>query len=134
MAAGLKRAEILRRKRDLNRVIKTGRRIAGPALYLRYAPIPEPDRTPADNREPAPASSPGRRVAFLLSGRIDTAVERNRLKRRLREIYRRNKDWFPEGFDYLLQATPTAARFTFTELLEQMRSLAARLRPDGTVA
>lgn len=119
MTETLGRAEILRRKRDMDRVMRRGTRIAGPALYLRFAPR---EAEPDDNR-----TAPARRIAFLLARRTGNAVARNRLKRRLREAYRRNKEWFPVGFDYLLHVTPAAARLDYPGLLVHTRELAMKV-------
>lgn len=119
MIESLGRVEILRQKRDVNRVMRTGRKLAGPALFLRFAPR---DSSPSDN-----SALPERRIAFLLSRRVGNSPERNRLKRRLREIYRRNKAWFPAGFDYLLNATPAAGKLTFAGLAAETERLAQRL-------
>lgn len=116
MAATLPRAGIVRRRSDLKRVMKTGARAAGPLLSLRYSPRPEPDRPP-------------RRVAFLLPGTIKGSVGRNRLKRRLREAYRRNQTLFPAGFDFLFFVRPEAVRAGYAELEAGLISLAERTRP-----
>jgi len=121
-AESLPRAEILRRKADVEGVFRSGRRVRGSAVWLRCA----------SSREPRAAA--GRRVAFLVSRQAGKAVVRNQLKRRLREIYRRNKHWFPVGHDYALQATPGAAGLGFAELLECTRQLTRRLCPDGRPA
>jgi len=92
--------------------------------FLRLRCAPNPD-SPTDN--PASSVAPTRRVAFLLPRGVGNAVERNRLKRRLREIYRRNKDWFPSGSDCLIQPMVSAGRMPFAELLDQVRSAATRL-------
>jgi ribonuclease P protein component len=99
---------------------KTGTRF----LNLRCAPNPD---SPTDN--PAPSDQPPRRVAFLLPRGVGNAVVRNRLKRRLREIYRRNKNWFPPGYDYLIQPTVAAGKLSFVELLEETKQVAARTLP-----
>ncbi len=101
----------------MNRVMRTGRQVSGPALYLRYSPTVSPE----ENQ---------RHIAFLLSRGIKLAVKRNLLKRRLREIYRRHKDWFPAGFDYSFRATSSAADLNFSALLEQTRNLTRKLRDD----
>ena len=122
MVESLARSEILRRRRDVSRVRRLGAKTGTRFLSLRCAPQAD---SPTDNS--GPSDLPPRRVAFLLPRAVGNAVARNRLKRRLREIYRRNKDWFPVGFDYLVQPTAAAGRLSFAELLEQTRQTAARI-------
>jgi len=105
----------------LDRVRRLGAKTGTRYLSLRCAPRPNNDS----------GTVPDSRVAFLLPSRAGNAVERNRLKRRLREIYRRNKDWFPAGCDSLIQPTVAAARLSFVELLEETRQVAARTRTNG---
>jgi ribonuclease P protein component len=124
MVESLTRAEILRRRRDVARVRRFGEKTGTRFLSLRCAPNPD---SPTDN--PASSDLPTRRVAFLLPRAVGNAVARNRLKRRLREIYRRNKDWFPAGYDYLLQPTVAAGKLSFAELFEETRQVAARTLP-----
>ena len=112
MIESLARAEILRRRRDVSRVRRSGAKTGTRFLSLRCAPQTDP---PTDN------PGPSRRVAFLLPRAVGNAVARNRLKRRLREIYRRNKDWFPAGCDCIMQPTVSAGRLSFAELHEQVR-------------
>lgn len=119
----LKRSEILRRRRDLGRVIRAGTRIGGPALYLRFAPQP----ASSDNL-------PARRIAFLLSRQVGTAVVRNRAKRLLRETYRRHKDWFRPGYDYVLGAGPGVVGLSLEQIEEQTRSLTGRIAQDDISA
>lgn len=42
------------------------------------------------------------RLGISIGKKCGGAVIRNRLKRRLREVFRQNQDKIPEGFDYLL--------------------------------
>src|SRR5512143_1487513 len=121
MAETLARAEILRRKRDVARVRRFGAKTRTRFLSLRRARNPD---SPTDN--PAASELPTRRVAFLLPRGVGNAVSRNRLKRRLREIYRRNKKWFPSGQDILIQPTLAAAKLSFAELNEQTKLAAAK--------
>lgn len=57
-------------------------------------------------------------------------MRRNRLKRRLREVYRLHKDWFPPGRDYLLSAAPAAADLGYATLEHLTERLTRRL-PDA---
>jgi len=124
MAETLARAEILRRRRDVARVRRLGAKTGTRFLSFRCAPRPEEN---SGDTVPVPT----RRVAFLLPRGVGNAVARNRLKRRLREIYRRNKDWFPAGYDCLVQPTAAAGKLSFAELLEQMRSAATRTEQNS---
>jgi ribonuclease P protein component len=123
MAESLARTEILRRQRDLNRVRRLGTKTGTRLLSLRSAPTPEGN--PGEN-----LPVPSRRVAFLLPRGVGNAVERNRLKRRLREIYRRNKGWFPAGHDLLIRPTASAGKLSFDELRDQTRLAAARIEQN----
>ena len=120
MVESLARSEILRRRRDVSRVRRLGAKTGTRFLSLRCAPQTD---SPTDN----PGQS--RRVAFHLPRAVGNAVARNRLKRRLREIYRRNKDWFPTGADYLMQPTVAAGKLSFAGLHEQVR-IVARTKLD----
>jgi len=122
MAETLRRNEVVRLKEEMRMIRRTGRRVSGPVLYLRAAP--------SQPRQPGPETRPSRRIAFLLNRGIRTAVRRNRVKRRLREIYRTNKDWFPDNHDYLLHVTPGAADLPYRHLLRHTEALARRMR-DG---
>jgi ribonuclease P protein component len=128
MTETLARTDILRRRRDVARVKRLGAKSGTRFLSLRCAPRPEenPGDSPHAGTVPVP-EQPTRRVAFLLPRGVGNAVARNRLKRRLREIYRRNRDWFPAGYDCLVQPTAAAGKLSFAELLEETRMAAARI-------
>ena len=112
----------------MSRVRRLGEKTGTRFLSLRHAPRPEENSGTGfgDSPHSGTVPSPSRRVAFLLPRAVGNAVARNRLKRRLREIYRRNKNWFPVGFDYLVQPTPAAGQLSFVELLEETKRAAAR--------
>jgi ribonuclease P protein component len=127
MRESLKREEIVRGRRQLAVLVRSGKRVNGNALILSFHQQPE------HNQE----STPPRRVAIHLSKKIKGAVVRNRLKRQLREIFRRNKNWFSPGFDYLIQARPSAVQLTFEQLKNELQHLARATNlssPDKTLS
>lgn len=67
------------------------------------------------------------RVGLTVSRRVGNAVQRNRVKRLLREVWRRNRGLLPEGLDMVLIAKRDARAATFAGLVEQVRELARRL-------
>ena len=66
------------------------------------------------------------RVAFAVGRRVGAAVVRNRLRRRLRAVWR-GLD-VPAG-DYLIVAAPPAAQLSFDELGDRLRAAVDRLEP-----
>lgn len=78
-------------------------------------------------RLPPPESGNRPRLGLSVPRRVGGSVERNRVRRRLREIFRRNRDIFGErGGNLVINARPSAAQASFTELSEEYRSLVAR--------
>ncbi len=106
----LPRAQVLRRRVDLELVSRRGRRTAGQLLALTCI-----------SRQPVTCE---RRVAFLLRAGIKRAVDRNRLKRRLREVYRLHRDNLPPGCDCIVRASAGAAQLDFHALVAEFLSLA----------
>jgi len=68
------------------------------------------------------------RVAIVAGRRVGSAVQRNRAKRRLREIVR--MDGVPTGLDVVLTAGPATPTAPFDRLRDDVRAATARaLRP-----
>ena len=103
----LSKDEILRRKDDFNQIFKFGKVIKGNHVSIIFLK--------ADSRK----------IGFVVSRRIKKAVVRNRYKRVLREIYRLNKDKFPEQGYIILVAKGISENFwtlknETIELLQQI--------------
>lgn len=66
------------------------------------------------------------RYGFLVSKKVGKAVVRNRTKRRLKEIVR--KEALSQGWDLVLIAKPKAAEATFEEMTRSVKDLLHRGR------
>jgi ribonuclease P protein component len=108
-ALALPRAERLRRAGDFQAVFQRGNRVdRGPFVAL-WRP------------------SPGeRKVGFAVSRQLRTAVRRNRVRRRLREAYRRQHGECPRDLSIVFVGRPTVSSMVFGDLLDEM-SAALRL-------
>jgi ribonuclease P protein component len=68
----------------------------------------------------APNDLPRVRIGLTASKKIGGAVIRNRAKRLLREIYRRNKYLFPQGHDYILIAKNSMGDTGYHDLTQEI--------------
>jgi ribonuclease P protein component len=64
------------------------------------------------------------RVAFAVGRRVGPAVARNRLRRRLRALWRELE---VPGGDYLIIAAPSTLDLSFTQLGDRLRTALGRL-------
>lgn len=71
------------------------------------------------------------RVGFIVPRHGQTAVARNRLKRRLRELARLELLPVLGSVDVVIRATPPAYGRDFGALQREVRQLAQRLRPSA---
>lgn len=67
------------------------------------------------------------RVGITVSAKLGNAVHRNRLRRRLREIYRLNESRFRPGYDIVVVARSQAMEAGYRQLEEAYLSLAGQL-------
>jgi ribonuclease P protein component len=103
------RSERLHLQRDFRRVFKTGRRLAHPAVFIYTSLRPDGTKT--------------RRLGLVTSRKVGGAAERNRVKRRLREIFRLNKYGLAEGIDIIFVPRPGISKLNFAELKKTVLGL-----------
>ncbi|HVS84448.1 MAG TPA: ribonuclease P protein component [Gaiellaceae bacterium] len=87
----MKRANRLSRSRDFDAVYRQGRSVSSRYLVLYWFPQEEP-------------AAP--RFGFSVPKAVGGAVERNRIKRQLREIWGARLERVPTGHDYVLIVRP----------------------------
>jgi ribonuclease P protein component len=104
----LPRAARVRRRKEYLAIQKAGRRVAGPNLLLF-------------------ALSGGGRIGITVSRKVGGAVLRNRVKRWIRECYRRRRPDFPAGLDLVVVARPGAASASQAIVCKELAALARRL-------
>jgi len=111
------RSHRLTRGVDFQKVRQHGRSWAHPLLILRVGP-----------------GSTSTRFGLIVSKKIGKAHDRNRVKRRLREICRRYVPAMASACDIVLIARPEIASATFEQVgsaVEQLFQRARLLRPMG---
>ena len=101
---GLPRHQRLRRSADIQRVQRTGDRIRRRLLMILFV------RNGTDQT----------RVGLTVSRKVGNAVNRNRVKRWLREAIRHQGDELPAGFDVVVVAHPQAANATFASVDDEV--------------
>ena len=68
----------------------------------------------------------GNRVGLTVSKKLGCAVVRNRVRRRLREVYRLNEDRFAPGWDIVVVARSRCVNADFGKLTQSFLSLAEK--------
>ncbi len=110
--AGLRRLQHLRGQGVFNRLLRRGRRIDGDLFRLVVAAV----------------EGPLPRLGQTLPRRLAGAVGRNRIRRRVRELFRQ---WPPDGLDVLVQPKAGALTADFEALRTEWLRALDRARGPG---
>lgn len=111
MDARYRKSERLLKRPDFLRVQGKGQRFRTPRMVILWLP-----------------SAVGRtRLGLTVSTKVGGAVVRNRVKRRLREIYRQNRANWPEGMDIVIIARKAAADAEYAALAQDVATWIAWL-------
>ena len=70
------------------------------------------------------STQPNTRLGIIATKKIGNAVVRNRVKRRLREVFRQHRDYFPEGADIVVIAKARAADADYHDVESELQKLA----------
>ena len=104
------RDERIRRRGDFLRISREGAKYQ--TLHFRVAVRPN--------------ALPHSRLGITVGRRIGSAVERNRLKRRVREFFRQNKESLPKSSDLVVTARDGAAGLDFRQVSGELKGLFGR--------
>ena len=75
----------------------------------------------------------GQRLGVTVGRRVGGAVQRNRVKRLVREVFRRNRELFPPDCDIVLVARPGAERLDYATVKSEVeRAQNALFRTQAT--
>lgn len=102
----------LSRSAEFDRVFRQGRSVANRVLVLYAFPRPE-------DGEP--------RLGLSVSRKVGGAVDRNRVKRLLREAFARESHALPDGYDIVIVARPEARVVAERDGLRGIRAALAEL-------
>ena len=108
---GLGRSKRLRKRSGFLAVQQRGQRVAGRNLVL-YVMLPTDGK-----------SEKSARLGITVSKKVGTAVVRNRVKRWVREGYRKIAQPPPQGTDLVVIAKPSAANTSYRATAEELRRL-----------
>jgi ribonuclease P protein component len=105
----LRFAEKLHSQKDFQQILKSGRKLVHPALFI-YV-------------RPAVAGKPMSRMGLITGRKVGIAADRNRVKRRLREIFRLNKNSIKPNSDIIFVPRSPAVAMNYKQLESVVFSL-----------
>jgi ribonuclease P protein component len=101
----------LKREKEFEAVFKGGRAIRGKSVFLKYL-INGTDKT---------------RVGFVVSKKISKlAVERNKAKRRMRDIVRLKRSVLKDGLSIVIVSLPSIQKMEYGEIKEDLENILSK--------
>lgn len=125
----------LQRRREFLRVQRSGAKhhtrfflvFVAPSMLRGRGPAPAaPGAAAGEGAAPAPGL-PATRLGVTVTRKVGKAVKRNRIKRLVREAFRREHHALPAGLDMVWVAKRDAVDSTYEAVVHDMRALAGRL-------
>lgn len=113
----LTKAERIRQRAEYLRIQGSGRKLNTPS-FICFGIL--------DNSTEQPT-----RLGITVSRRVGNAVTRNRVKRLVREVYRRHKSAFPVGTELVVIARSEAAKIAYADALRELCEVGRRIRSGG---
>lgn len=110
----------LRRRQDFATAVRRGRRAGRPLLVVHL-------RQDATDPHVPGGSTPPARAGFVVSKAVGGAVQRNRVKRRLRHLVRARLDLLPPGSLVVVRALPEAGSADHAQLALDLDAALTRL-------
>lgn len=114
-------AQRLRRRGEFAATIRAGRRASRGGLVV-HLMLPE------NHAEPGVAAAPVARAGFVVPKAVGAAVQRNKVKRRLRHLVRERIGRLPAGTDLVVRALPIAADRSYQGLSSDLDAALAAAR------
>ncbi|MDH3623358.1 MAG: ribonuclease P protein component [Myxococcales bacterium] len=112
---GLPPADRLKKRYEFRQVQLTGRRIHTPHFLI----IVQPN------------ALENTRLGITVTKKVGNAVQRNRIKRVVREVFRRNRHLFPPSHDVVFIAKRDADALSYDSVLSEVRRVDTKLREGG---
>ncbi|MBK8171389.1 MAG: ribonuclease P protein component [Sandaracinaceae bacterium] len=115
------------RKRFEYRLVQNkGRRVSTPHFTILVSTRAPSQTAPGG----APIDPPRSRLGVTVTKKVGNAVARNRVKRVLREVFRRNQSVFSAMNDYVFIAKDGAPELGYQEVLAEVRAVAHALAAE----
>lgn len=124
----------LRKHADYQRVYREGKRHSLPLMTYFVAPRKSGATFPDGGHQEACVAGPGSRIGLTAGRVLGKAVERNRIKRRMREAIRRNRGELSAAVDVIFHPRRTVLEAEFSaierDVRRALRAVQAAKRPS----